>query len=66
MSDTEQDFYGDNEDPKTDREIVGYDGYTKEPLYEGDDIVEWKGQKYLKENFIQMNLGLDSKGINDE
>ena len=66
MDENIQDFYGDNH--KIEREIVGYDGYTKDPLYEGDDIVEWKGKKYLRENFVQMNINGEcesEKGIND-
>lgn len=64
MSNEERDFYGDTPEPK--REIIGFCAYDKSEILEGDEVVEYKGQLYHKDNFIQMNLGLDSPGINDE
>jgi hypothetical protein len=61
--DEERDFYGDNSEPE--REIIGYCAYSKDPIYEGDDYVEYQGQLYLKEYFIIMNVG-EEKGINDD
>lgn len=64
--DEQRDFYGDNKEPE--REIIGYCAYSKDPIYEGDDTVEWQGQLYHRENFIQMNINGEAdaqKGIND-
>lgn len=60
------DFYGDEIDSKNERQIIGYCGYDKSEIYEGDDYVEYRGKLYHRENFLQMNLGTDGKGINDE
>jgi hypothetical protein len=60
----ERDFYGDNPTPV--REVIGYCGYDHSEIFEDDEYVEYKGQLYHKANFLQMNLGLDTPGINDE
>lgn len=65
--DEERDFYGDY--PIEKGEIIGYCHYSKDPIHEEDDWLEYKGDMYLRENFIQMNIGCYSdsdKGINDD
>ena len=38
------------------RDIIGYCGYDKSEIYDGDDIVRYKGKIYHRENFVQMCL----------
>lgn len=62
------DFY-DDADPtekNQSRLLRGYCGYDKTEIYDDDDYVEYRGQLYHRENFVQMNLGVDGQGINDE
>jgi hypothetical protein len=45
---------------------IGYDAYTKDPLYEGDDIVRYRGKIYLRENFVQASLGTKGEIIDPD
>lgn len=36
--------------------LIGYDFYNKSAIYETDDYVRYRGELYLKENFIQSQL----------
>jgi hypothetical protein len=46
----------DDSTQQDERQIIGYCGYDKSEIREGDDVVRYKGQMYHRENFIQMNL----------
>lgn len=58
-----QDDYLTQEKPQ----LIGYDFYTKEEIYSSDNYVrDAKGNLYLRENFLQANLGTDGKLIDTE
>jgi hypothetical protein len=62
----ERDLYGDNEPRTSERILVGYCGYSKDPIYEDDDYLEYRGVLYLRENFVQMNLDTDGNVVHEE
>ena len=58
----ERDFYED--EVKVESPIIGWCSYSKEPIHENDDYVrDNHGNLYLRENFLQANLGLDGNLI---
>lgn len=58
----ERNFYED--EPTEGKEVIGYCAYCKVEIFEGDEMVEYKGKKYHKDCFIQEHTG-EEPGIND-
>lgn len=49
-------MFDDPDCEHNDKKILGYCAYNKTPIHEGDDVVRYRGELYLKENFIQSQL----------
>ena len=62
MPEDERDFY--NDEVKEESPIIGWCTYSKDQIRENDDYLRDKnGNLYLKENYLQANLGLDGNLI---
>jgi hypothetical protein len=51
----DRNFYDDEK--QDERMIIGWCAYCKEEIHEGDPFVMYKGEMYLRDSFITMNLG---------
>jgi len=61
-------FYDDDNDNvgagQVERVLIGYDGYDKSEIYEGDDYVrDNRGNIYHRQNYVQMCLGTNGEII---
>lgn len=59
-------FYDDDNVQQGERQLIGYDGYDKSEIFEGDDYVKYKGQFYHRVNFVQMCLNERGEIINPD
>jgi hypothetical protein len=62
----DEDEFEDSKIVKQDKQLVGYDFYTKEEIYEGDDYLTYKGHLYLRDNYLQASLNVDGNFIDPE
>lgn len=59
--------YDTNEDNEnTCREPIGWCAYSKDPIFEGDPVVSYKGRLYHRDNFLQASLGTKGEFIDAE